>query len=109
MHKTVSSKIVFSEKLPEFFRPLFWSYDFSLIDPVGDKERIIVNTINYGDWKHWRWILSYYGAEGVRKIIEGIPVSEFRERALKLICLLMKIKKMKYETRGAKIKAERNI
>jgi len=96
-------------KLPESFRPLLWSYRFSEIDPKENAVRIIINTINYGNWKHWQWILNYYGPTEVKKIIENAPASEFRPSALKLICLLLKIKKIKYATRSDKIRAEKNI
>ena len=96
-------------KMPEFFRHLLWSYRFSEIDPEDDKERIIVNTINYGDWEHWRWIVNYYGISEVKRIIENMPASEFRPRVLRLISLLLKIKKIKYATRSAKIRATKNI
>lgn len=99
----------YKEQLPLSFKPLLWSYKFSLIDPARDKQRIIINTINYGDWEHWQWILRHYGTTEVRKIIENVPASEFRPRALKLLCLLLNIKNIKYATRGAKIRAEKNI
>lgn len=34
--------------LPLFFKPLFWSYKFPLMDPQKNKKRIIIDTINYG-------------------------------------------------------------
>jgi len=98
-----------SHKLPEYFKPLFWSYSFNPIDSEKDKERIIINTINYGDWEHWQWIIKYYGKDRVKKLLTNIPASEFRKRALKLISLLLGIKEIKYASRGAKIRAERNI
>ena len=97
------------KKLPKSFKYLLWSYNFSKIDPQRDKERIIINTINYGNWEHWKWIVKNYGKETIKRIIENTPKSEFRERALMLICLLLKIKKVKYVSRGAKIKAKRDI
>lgn len=96
-------------KLPKDFKPLLWSYKFSRIDPEEDIERIIINTVNYGNWRHWQWIINYYGEKRVKKIIENTPKSEFRERALKLISLLLKIQKMKYASRGIKIRTEKNI
>ena len=98
-----------NSKLPSFFKPVLWSYDFSKIDPEENIERIIVNTINYGDWRHWQWIVNYYGKNKVKRIIENTPASEFRKGSLRLISLLLGIKKMKYVSRGAKIKAEKNI
>lgn len=83
-----------SSKLPEFFKPLFWSYKFSCVDPEKDKRIVIVNTINYGDWKHWMWMLKFYRKQGLKKTIEEIPGTEFRPPALKLISLLIGITKL---------------
>ena len=96
-------------KIPVFFKPLLWSYKFSEISLKEDIERIIINTINYGDWIHWQWIINYYGRNKVKKIIENTPSSEFRQRAFKLILLLLRIKKIKYASRGVKIKTAKNI
>ena len=96
-------------KLPKDFEPILWSYNFSRIDTEEDRERIIINTINYGNWEHWQWLIKYYGEERVKKIIENIPASEFRKRALKLILLFLQIKKMKYASRGDKIRAKKNF
>lgn len=95
--------------MPAFLEPLFWSYDFSKINTEKDKKRIIINTINYGNWQHWQWLMNNYGRQEVKRNIENIPKSEFRNRALKLICLLLKIKKFKYASRSDYIKAKKNI
>ncbi len=97
------------KKLPSIFKSLFWPYKFSSIDPEKHKKTIILHTINYGRWEHWQWIIKNYGRENVKKIIEETPASEFRPRALKLISLLLKIKKLKYATRSDKIRAEKNL
>ncbi|MBM4177288.1 hypothetical protein FJ208_00585 [Candidatus Gribaldobacteria bacterium] len=87
-----------------------WSYDFSKIDPEKHKERIIINTINYGDWKQWQWLFNYYGKKQLKKIIPEIPKSEFRNfKALFVASLILGIYKMKYENRGIKIQAERGL
>jgi len=96
-------------KLPKDFKYLFWSYDFSSIDPKKDKERIIVNVINYGQWKHWKWLIKTYGKDNLKRTIENIPMTEFRERALRLISLLLDIKEFKYVSRSDKIKAKKGI
>lgn len=98
-----------NSKLPLFFESLFWSYKFSSIEPERDKKRIIINTVNYGRWKHWFWLFNHYGEKEVKRIIEEIPKTEFREPALKLISLLLGIKKLKYASRSAYIKSQRNI
>jgi len=96
-------------KLPLFFKPILWSYKFSAVDSDEDIERIIVNTINYGNWEHWQWIINYYGKRKVKETIKNLPKSEFRAGAFRLISLLLNIKKMKYASRGLKIKSERDI
>lgn len=96
-------------KLPLFFKPLMWSYRFDSVDPDRLQERIVVNTINYGNWKHWQWIANYYGKDKVRKIIESLAASEFRPNVLLLSSLIFGIKKMQYATRGDKIRATKNI
>ena len=78
-------------KLPSFFHPLLWSYDASRIDLERDKKAIIVNALNYGDLKHWRWLVSFYGKNEVQKVIVHIPETEFRLRVRPLIALLFTI------------------
>lgn len=97
------------QKLPKDFRFLMWGYDFNKIDPGKMRDRIIVNTLNYGNWRQWKWLADYYGRQQLKKIIQEIPKSEFRNyRALHLISLILGIQKMKYENRSVKIQAARN-
>ena len=95
-------------KLPDFFRPLFWSYRFESIDPINNKKRVIINTINYGEWRHWQWIIKKYGKKEVKRVIKETPLTEFRPQALQLICLLLGIKKLKYASRSDKFKRAKN-
>ena len=95
--------------LPQFFKPLFWGYRFSSIDPINNKELIIVNTLNYGDLKQWKWLIEVYGKKNLKNTIKLIPESEFRKHVIPLIKLLFNVDKFKYISRGAKIKAERDI
>ena len=96
-------------RLPDFFLPLLWAYDFSFINLERDKKRIIINTINYGQWKHWQWIVNYYGEESIKQFIENTPISEFRPRALKLVSILLGIKNFKYASRSDKLKKAKNL
>ena len=77
--------------LPEMFRSLMWSYVFDKIDPDEHYKELIVNTINQGDLKHWRWLIGYYGMNRVREVITTVPVTEFRSRVIKLVSLLFGI------------------
>lgn len=86
--------------LPEFFRPLFWSYNFETIDPLEQKKLVIIDTINYGDLKHWRWLKENYGEEVIREVLENIPATELRPRAGRLAELLFNFH-LNYAPRGA--------
>jgi len=95
--------------LPSSFKSLFWGYKFNSIDSVKSKRLIIINTLNYGNLEHWRWLVKEYGKENLRKTIINIPQSEFRKHVVELIKLLFNIKEFKYASRSAQIKAERNL
>lgn len=80
------------ESLPDSLRPLFWSYNFSSLDPEKHKKTIIVNVINYGDLSHWRWIKKRYGSESIRKIIFSLPATEIKKRSGALAEILFRVK-----------------
>lgn len=88
-----------NKALPDFFKPLLWSYNFNEIDSEKDKKVIIVNAINYGDLKHWRWIKKRYDVAGVLSLI---PASELRDRARALAAIIFKIKDFNYAFRGSR-------
>ena len=79
-----------------------WSYDFNSLNLSKNKKTIILNTINYGDLKHWRWIIDYYGKDEVKKVLERVPVWELRKRVLKLASLIFSLRNLNYAPRGVK-------
>jgi len=96
-------------RLPKYFKPLFWSYEFASIDPVEHQRLIIVNSLNYGDLKHWRWLIRKYGRGEVKRNIKNIPASEFRKPILSLISLIWGVKQLKYASRSDYTRAQKNI
>ena len=88
------------KKLPEYFKPILWSYDFSKINVHKDKEIIIINSVNYGDLKHWRWIAAFYGKAEVAKALGNRPASEIRSRVLPLASLLFGVTNWNYVPRS---------
>ncbi|MCD5396235.1 MAG: hypothetical protein LR000_00990 [Candidatus Pacebacteria bacterium] len=97
------------QKLPKLFKNILYSYKFSSIDPQKHKKEIIVSTINYGGWEHWRQLFRIYSKKEIKKIIKETPKSEFRPQALKLISLLLNLPKQNYASRSTKIRAEKNF
>jgi hypothetical protein len=75
-------------RLPKKFKPLFWWCKFSSLNPEKHKKSIIVQTINRGDWWHWRWIVKYYGKGKMRKYKKTDE-----ERIIKIYQELVKDKK----------------
>lgn len=76
------------QTLPVAFKPLLWSYDFEHIDPLRDKKTIIINTINYGDLLHWKWLAQFYGKNEVTHVLRQVRQIEIRPSALRLASLL---------------------
>lgn len=87
--------------LPEIFRPLFWSYSFSDIDINTDKKTIIIQTINYGDLRHWAWLIKCYGLPAVKDTLTSIPASEIKPRTRALASLLFSINDFNHAQRSA--------
>ena len=79
------------EQLPGYFKQLFWSQDYSKLDLKADKKTIIVNTINYGDLTHWKWIKMFYGEEEVKNTLMKLPKTEIREHVQPLVKLIFSI------------------
>ena len=80
-----------NKHLPIFFKYLLWFSNFKSIDPAKHQRLILVNSINYGELRYWRWLLKYYGKDQIAQFIRTIPASEFRGPSLKLFRLLLKI------------------
>ena len=59
-----------SKKIPTYFKPLLWSYDFKKLDPQKNEQDIVLNAINYGNLLHWSWIAAEYGKPQVSQIIK---------------------------------------
>ena len=87
--------------LPVFFKPILWSYDFEKIDPDRNKKTIVVQAINYGDLKHWRWLAKTYGGNAVADILSKVPATEIKPRARRLASVLFSITNFNYAPRGS--------
>lgn len=90
-----------NNKIPTFFKPILWSYDFSKINPKKDKKTIIVNSINYGDLKHWKWLSNAYGKTEISRILSKISVKELRNRARELAGIIFKVKQFNHAPRSS--------
>lgn len=86
-------------KIPKFFQPLLWSYRFSRLEPERDLRPILVQTVNYGQWRHWQWLRKHYRMKAIQQALRQIPQSEFRPPALRLARLVFKVNEPQHASR----------
>lgn len=89
------------ETLPEYFKSVLWSYDSKTVNPKKDKKTIIVNTVNYGDLRHWRWLVNFYGKKEVSNVLKTIPATEIRPRVRNLAAIIFSVNNFNYEPRSS--------
>lgn len=91
MNNTLNSNELNPFGLPYFFKPILWSFDFETINPHIHQKSIVVNAINYGDLKHWKWIREHYTLQDLSAIFNNTLATEFRPSALKLASIIFKL------------------
>ncbi|MBU4312109.1 MAG: hypothetical protein KJ706_05265 [Candidatus Omnitrophica bacterium] len=56
-------------RLPKFLQSVLWSYDLSEMDLKEDKDIIITQVLNYGDWKDLKWLYSVYSEDEIKEVV----------------------------------------
>ncbi len=87
--------------IPVDFAPLFWSYRITDLDVKRHQRTIVTQLINYGDLRHWHWLLEQYGREGLRSILADIPKSALRSRAARLATIVFDTERVAHASRSA--------
>lgn len=82
----------------EPIKHLFWSYNISELDIDKNEKTIVLNVINYGNMEDWSRLVSIYGKERVRSVIET-EGNDLRPRVRRLAVLIFNVNDIKYETR----------
>ena len=77
-------KTVTKHSIPDYFKPILWSYEFAKLDSRKNERDIILNTLNYGNLIHWFWILEKYGKAEVWRVANQTRPSELRPGARRL-------------------------
>lgn len=78
---------------PEMFKPFIWWARWEDIDIQEDKEDIIMAAINEGRIEHWRWIISAYSKEEIRRVLTRRLATEFHPESLNLAKVIFSIPK----------------
>jgi hypothetical protein len=55
--------------LPQFLQPYLASYDLSALDVEADKELIITEVLNKGNFEALAWLTRAYSEEDIRKVL----------------------------------------
>ena len=87
--------------LPEMFRPIMWSYRFEDIDADKHREEIIVNTVNFGSLRHWRWLINHYHKEEICRVLQRQLATEFNPESRNLARLVFGISEYRHAPRSA--------
>jgi hypothetical protein len=57
--------------IPQRMKWLFWSYDINSIDLKTDKDYIISQVLNYGDWRDLKWLFKVYSRKEIKKTVQN--------------------------------------
>ena len=87
-------------RLPDGFRPLFWSYRFEELEPGKDEKTVVTQLINYGSLTEWRWLVRQYGSVEIKRLLQSLPATEIKPRTRVLASLLFSIPKWRYARRS---------
>ncbi len=59
------------KRKPIFLKYMIWPYDLRKIDIKQDKEIIITQVFNHGNWKRIKWILKTYQRKDIIKVLKS--------------------------------------
>lgn len=69
-------------KIPSKMKWLFWSYDIKSLDLKDDRDYIITQTLNYGDWKDLKWLFKTYSEKEIKEIVKNPQRGVWFEKVL---------------------------
>lgn len=90
-----------SGRLPDSFRSLLWGLKWDELDVEDDKEDIIVNAINEGSLREWRWLVATYGKDAIRHVLENRLASEFHPESRNLAKLFFSVTSFRHARHSA--------
>lgn len=73
---------------------LFWDMDRELVDMDTCPSQIIQRVLEYGTWKDWKLILSYYGLDKIVNVCRSLRTMDVK--ALSFICCISNTDKTEY-------------
>lgn len=80
------------KSIPACIAHCLWSYDLSSIDAKRDRDLIITQVLNYGDWKGLKWLFQTYPEREIKNIIAHPRRGLWFKQVLNFWCLMLNIK-----------------
>lgn len=80
------------KKIPRRLRSVLWSYDIRTIDREKDKDLIIQQALNYGDWRDLRWLFRAYRAMEIRRVVRNPRRGVWFDEVLDFWCRILKVR-----------------
>ena len=78
--------------LPQFLEHYFWFNDIAKLDLQKNKDRVILQILNFGDRKATDWLFSWYSPATITQTITNYGAKgELNEKSLNYWTLLMNI------------------
>lgn len=68
------------KQIPSFLQSVLWSYPIDALDLKQDKEYIITQILNYGDWQTVKWLRNIYGDKAIKAVIQHPGRGQWFER-----------------------------
>ena len=68
--------------ISKLIKPFLWSYDTKKIDQKKDKNRIITNILNLGDFKATKWLFKNYTKKDIKKNVARPKPGEWNKKSL---------------------------
>ena len=79
-------------KIPSYIAGCLWSYDIATINIKADKELIITQVLNYGDWKALKWLYKVYPESQIKQVIKHPQRGLWIKQVLNFWLTMFKIK-----------------
>lgn len=81
-----------ANNIPRGVARCLWSYEPTSIDLRRDRELIVTQVLNHGDWREVRWLFKTYPEEEIRTVVAHPRRGLWFKRVLNFWCLILKVK-----------------
>jgi len=81
-----------NHRIPPCIVRCLWSFDINNLDLERQKELLITQVLNYGDWQGVKWLYKTYSEEDIKEVIEHPRRGLWFKRVLNFWQIMLKVK-----------------